>query len=122
MSSEVEGQLRQLAFFRDSSLKVKKAILKNCDRCFIDAIAEICGNYLLGNVHCDQNQFRQLAGHRQCLRKIINVTRLAAKRSKKSKTDSRRKILLQKGEGFWLALLPVVAELTSHYISQALKQ
>lgn len=122
MSSEVEAQLRQLSFFSEASLPLKKAILKKCEKQFIDAIAEICGNYLLGNINCGKKQFRELGAHKKCIRKIFNITRLAAKRERKTKSDSRRKILLQKGEGFWLAFLPVVSELATYFISKALEK
>lgn len=122
MASEVEAHLKQLAFFSEANLPLKKAILKKCEREFIDAIAEICGSYLLGNIKCDKKQFRELATHKKCLRKIVNVTRLAANRKQKTKSDSRRQILLQKGSGFWVALLPVVSELTSYFISKALER
>lgn len=127
MSSEAARHLKHLAVFRDSNPTLKKAILQNCDQGFIDAIAEICLNYLRGNINCTRKQYLELAKHKDCLRNIVNQHRQPSsvkKRgcNKKLKRASQRDILMQKGDGFWLALLPVVSELATYFMSKALEK
>lgn len=112
MTSDAERYLKHLAVFRDSDLKLKKKIIKNCDSGFIDALSEICINYLCGNINCSRSQYKELFKHKNCLRKLAegNVTR--------KKNDPRREALLQKGNGFWFALLPVVAELAKYLVKK----
>lgn len=126
MSPRPEAHLQLLSVFKNSNANVKKAILKNSDDCFIDLLAEICYNYLRGNIACSQKQFKELSKHKKCLRKIVDINisknRKTSGKVIKRKKQSERTILLQKGDGFWFALLPLVTELTTRFISQALQK
>lgn len=126
MASGVETHLQLLSVFKNSNSKVRKAILKNCDNKFIDLIAEICYNYLRGNIKCSRKQFCELKKHKKCLHRIVELniknSRNVNKRKRVKPNKSERDILLQKGDGFWLALLPIAAELGAHYITKALRK
>jgi hypothetical protein len=108
MTFSVESQIALLQVLKSAPPKLKKAILKNCDEKLLDALSEICFNYLKGNVKCKDNHLKNLKKFKSTVRKLG--------RSDKRKSD-RRKILLQSGGGFITALLaPVVAELVTHFI------
>lgn len=126
MSFCVERHLPLLEIIRKANPKLRKSIIKHSDSGFIDAISEICLNYLNGNICCTKDQYGTLAKHRESMRRLAKVSRNSArKKTVKGRVNSReveRKILLQKGEGFWFALLPVVTELTHYFISKALEK
>lgn len=116
----VERHLQLLEVLKKADPKLRKAILKNADSGAIDAIGEICFNYINGNIVCSKQQYGELAKHKNDIRKL--VAQCQKKKGKNCSKKIERKILLQKGDGFWLALLsPVVSELAGYLIQKALK-
>lgn len=104
---------------------MRELIIRNADKDLINAIVEICFNYLRGNINCSKKQFRELSKHRGCMRKIVK-SQLNGKKcggKKKNQRKREKEILLQKGGGFWFELLtPLVSELTTGLISKSLKR
>lgn len=112
--------LQTLEVLKNANPKLRKAILKNADSGVIDAVGEICHNYLCGNILCNKKQFGELAKHKEDIRRLVVLCKKSS--GKKCMKRKERNILLQKGEGFWFALLaPVVAELSSYLVGKALK-
>ena len=129
MSSCVEGELKFLEILTKSSPKLRKEILKNCKPSLVDAISEVCYNYLRGNINCDKKHYCELKKHHKCIRQLAstykNNNSSKKKLSKKylKELSKNKKILYQKGNGFWFALLtPLVSELTSYFITKALQK
>lgn len=122
MTSNVERQLQVLRVLKEASPKLRKALLLHCEPELIRAISEICYNYLRGNIKCTEKQFSILRKHKNCIRKLSECAKAGSKKDKKNLTASR-KILLQKGDGFWFPLLvPLVTELSTYFISKALQK
>lgn len=116
MSFNVERHLRLLDVIKNSNPKLRNAIIACAEPELINAISEICYNFLRGNIICTKKQFDVLKKHKNCIRKL-------AKCGAGENTITRRKILLQKGSGFWISLLtPVISELTAYFMSRALKK
>lgn len=130
MTSNVERHIRLLEVFKDSKPKLRQSIIENSGSGFIDAVVEICYNYLKGNVRCSKAQYTELCKHKKCMREIVNLHKKKSKNTSTPKEKSRkniktlqRRILLQKGGAFWSVFLtPIIAELSSHLISKALKR
>lgn len=128
MSARVKRSLSALELLKNSNPSVRKLIIRSAKPELIDAISEICFNYLRGNIGCSGKQFKELARHKNCLREIVgcrlkSVNKQVNKSSNKGGRRKERYILTQKGDGFWTALLtPLVSELTSFIISKALKK
>lgn len=130
MTSNVERHIRLLEVFKNSKPKLRQSIIENSDAGFIDAVVEICDNYLKGHVRCTKEQYTELCKHKRCMREIVNLHKRKSKKTATVKEKSRknikalqRRILLQKGGAFWTVLLtPIVAELSSYLLSKALKR
>lgn len=122
MSLNVERYLPYLEVLKTAKPKFRKALISTADPRFIDVVSEISYNYLKGNINCSKEQFSKLSKHRNCLRKLVRLSKKKKKTKKSNKNNTdQRKFLLQKGDGFWFALLtPVVTELTRYFISKAL--
>lgn len=129
MGSKVVRHIRLLEVLKDCKPKLRRSIIENSGSSLIDALAEICYNYLKGNVSCSKAQYKELCKHKSCMREIVNVHRKKSKKISKFEGKSQknikavqRRILLQKGGAFWtLFLTPIVAELSSHLVSKALQ-
>lgn len=122
MTSNAERQLQVLRVLKEASPKLRKSLLLHCEPELIKAISEICYNYLRGNIKCTEKQFSVLRKHKNCIRKLAESASADSKRVKKN-LEASRKILLQKGNGFWIPLLiPLVTELSSYFISKALQK
>lgn len=129
MSLGVKRSLPLLDLLKDSDQSVRSLISSNSKPELIDAISEICFNYLRGNINCSREQFKELSRHKSCLRKVVagrlkTVNKTIDKNSKnKNVRQVERRILTQKGDGFWSALLaPLTSELTAYFISKAFKE
>lgn len=117
MSSSVERYLPYFEVLKTANPALRKAFIKESEPGFIDAICEICYNYIQGNISCDKSQYSALAKHRALIRKLVDLK----KKNKNKKLH--RKVLLQSGDGFWFALLaPLLTELTSFIVSKALQK
>ena len=127
MSSCVEGELKFLEILTKATPKLRKEILKNCESSLIEAISEVCYNYLRGNINCEKKQYSELKKHHNCIKKLAREYK-GKKKSENHKLNTayykdisrKKKLLYQKGNGFWFALLgPLVAELSSYFINKA---
>jgi hypothetical protein len=125
----VEGELKFLEILTKATPKLRKEILKNCEPSLIEAISEVCYNYLRGNINCGKKQFCMLKKHHKCIKSLAQEYRGNKKSNLKSNKgylsdiERKKKILYQKGDGFWFALLaPLVTELSSYFVSKALQK
>ena len=105
-SSESQDLLRVLGHCQS---KVRNAILKNCENNLIHIICDCVYNMVKGNVPgLTKEKVNKLARHK------ISLTKLTEKVPFKEK----RKVLIQKGGGFLLFLLPLVAPLIVKAVSK----
>lgn len=112
--------MQLLAVLQKANPTFRRWLIKHGDDKFIDALAEVCHNYLEGNVKCTKDQAKGLRRYRRCMRNIVR-SRVDLRR-KRGKGAEGRNILLMKGDGFWLPLLyPIVADLATYFVSKALK-
>lgn len=85
--------------------KKKSLLLRNCSNSFIKAICECVLNVLKGNVKLTKRQKFKLTPYKVVVRKLG---------SKSLPIYKKRKILVQKGEGFLSFLIPAaISTLTS---------
>ena len=90
-------------------LKIKNAILKNCENDLIHIICDCVYNMVNGNVPgLTQEKINKLARHKTSLIKL----------TKRVPIKEKRKILVQKGGGFLPFLLPLVAPLIAQALSK----
>ena len=109
----MESHLALLQVLQDASPRLQKAIIANIDKKTIEAIAEVCHNYLCGNIKCTKHHFEKLKKHQVKVRKLAGS---------KEKTEEKRQILLQSGNGFLgLLLTPIISELASYLANKVLK-
>ena len=95
MASFAHQNLEQLKVLAKS--KNKKSLLKKAPNCVIKALCECCKNLLCGNIPCNKQRLNRLRPYKKALRVLS-----------KSKVPlfKKRRILIQKGEGFLSFLLP----------------
>jgi hypothetical protein len=121
MASELARHIPILKVLESSSPKLRRAILLNVEPEVIEKIAEICLNYLKGNIICDKEQYQELKQHKPCMLKVVKKG-VESSSKRRSNRLAERRILLQKGDGFWGALLiPLVSQLSAYITSKALK-
>ena len=105
-SSESQDLLRALCHCKP---KIRNAILKNCENDLVHIICDCVYNVVKGNVPgLTQEKVNKLARHKRSLIKL----------TKKVPIKEKRKILVQKGGGFLLFLLPLVASLIAKAVSK----
>ena len=105
-NSESQDLLKVLSHCKP---KIRNAILKNCENDLIHIICDCVYNVVKGNVPgLTQEKVNKLAGHKTSLIKL----------SKKVPIKEKRKILVQKGDGFLPFLLPLVAPLIAQAVSK----
>lgn len=113
MTCGVERHIALLQVLKDASPKLRIAILKNVDAEVLVLLAEICHNYIVGNIDCPKKSLQQLKKHKTIIRKLADPKR---------KSEKRRKILLQSGKGFFgLLLTPILSELASYVVEKAIQ-
>jgi hypothetical protein len=115
-----------LETLKQASPQLRKAIISNSDAEVIEAISEICHNYVAGNVECDSQHFNDLAKHKKTIRTLAKMRkRGSVKSAGVKKTDEeyaeeiqkKKDILLLKGEGFWSSVLaPLMQDLAAHFL------
>ena len=89
--------------------KIRNAILKNCENDLIHIICDCVYNVVKENVPgLIQEKVKKLTRHKTSLIKL----------SKKVPIKEKRKILIQKGDGFLPFLLPLVAPLIAQAVSK----
>ena len=105
-SSESQDLLRVLGHCQP---KIRNAILKNCENDLIHIICDCVYNVVKGNVPgLTQEKVNKLACYKSSLIKLTE--RLPIK--------EKRKILVQKGDGFLPFLLPLIAPLIAKAVSK----
>lgn len=113
MTFTVESQIALLEVLKNASPKLQRAILKNSDSKLIDALSEICFNYLKGNVKSTDTHFKKLKKYKTTIRKLGGSC---------NKKVCKRKVLLQSGSGFFgLLLAPLVTELAGYVTRKFLR-
>jgi len=95
------NELEHLAKTKSPNKRVN--LIKNAESCLIDAISELASNCLAGNVPLNKCQFKKLSKYKAILRRL----------RRKTKVNTRKKILSQNG-GILPALVgPALTLLTS---------
>lgn len=127
MSSSIQQQLENLEILCKAKPELRTVILQHSDPELFEAISEICYNYTRGNINCSKQQFKHLNKHKNCIRKLAKdfsgkkIRKGSRKYTKKytQHINSKKQILAQKGDGFFLPLLlPIVGELAAHFIKK----
>lgn len=114
MNSVCETQFNLLKILSDANPKLRNAILIHSSPELIDAISEICYNYLLGNIKCEKKQYNILKKHSTCIRKLAEKSKAKKNTSRLYRREiaDKRKILMMQGNGFFLSLfIPLLTEL-----------
>lgn len=115
-SSCVNSQFHLLHTLSEANPKLRTSIIKYSDSDLIEALCEICFNYLLGNIECNKSHYKELKKHSKCIRRLSLPSKSKRKNSKlyKKEINDKRKILLMQGNGFFLPLLvPLITSLGS---------
>lgn len=108
MSSCAEQNLELLKVIGKS--KNPKQIIKKASNRVIKALCECILNVIRGNVPITRTQREKLSSHKSCLRKLSD---------KKVPLYKKRRILVQKGDGFLSLLLPTAVSVISSLIHGA---
>ncbi|GFW96208.1 iron-uptake system-binding protein [Trichonephila clavipes] len=99
LASQHINHLKQLA-----RSKSKAALLRNCTNSLIKALCECTINILKGNVPLTKHRKSRLPPYKKVLRKLA---------SRKVPLYKKRKLLVQKGEGFLSFLIPAAVSVIS---------
>lgn len=112
MDRNVLSHLELLKAVCKAKPSARKSLLQTCTCDFIRTIAEIAHNTLKGRVKLTSAQKAKLKKHRAVLHRVAREGESVHK---------KRKILVQKGGGFFLPALiaPIVGAIASHFISKA---
>lgn len=125
MTSYVERNLHILETLKNANPELRASIIAHSSPEVIESIAEICHNYVNGNILCDQQHFSDLKKHKTAIRALARGQKSRSKGIDAVKSgsdytteiDKKREILLQKGSGFWDAvLLPLMSDLATHFL------
>ena len=90
-----------------SQSKNPKLVLQKCPKSIIKLLCECILNVIRGNVPLTKSQKSKLSPYKQSLRKLSN---------KKIPLYKKRKVLVQKGDGFLSILLPAAISIISSLI------
>lgn len=90
-----------------SKCKKKGALLRKCPNSLIKSVCECALNVLKGNVPLTKRQKNKLSPYKRTLRKLGD---------KKVPLFKKRRLLVQKGEGFLSLLIPVAVSVLSSLI------
>jgi len=105
MSTCTQQQLEQLRLICKS--KFKKDLLRQCPNSVIKTVCECALNLLRGNIPLTEKDKKQLKPFKRSLRKLSN---------KKVPLYKKRRLLVQRGEGFLGFLLPAAISVISSLI------
>nr|DAC81362.1 TPA_asm: gasderminX [Nephila orb-weaver spider adintovirus] len=94
-----------------SKTKHPKSILKKCSKKEIKTLCECVLNVLCGNISLTKIKKNRLSPYKESLRKLSN---------KKTPLYEKKKILIQKGEGFLNILLPAAISVISSLIQNGI--
>jgi len=100
MPSHTHLPLEQLKLLQKS--KLKRHLLQKCPNSVIKAVCECALNVLKGNVPISKRQKDKLSSYKRTLRRLGD---------KKVPLFKKRRILIQKGEGFLSLILPAAVSL-----------
>lgn len=126
MVSYVENNLNLLETLKRASPELREAIILHSDADLVEAISEICHNYIAGNIDCEAQHKEELSKHKNAIRALAR----GRKRSKSGATAKsaedyhkeilkKKQILLQRGEGFFdSVLLPLMKDLSAHFLDR----
>jgi hypothetical protein len=81
----------------------QKKIIENAENCLINAISELADNCLAGNFPLNKCQFKKLAKYKNILRRL----------KRKTKVQTRRRILKQYGGVLPALVVPALGFLAS---------
>lgn len=87
--------------------KKKSAFLKTCPNSVIKGVCECALNLLKGNIPINKRQKNKLIQHKRTLRRLGD---------KKVPLFKKRRLLIQKGEGFLSVLIPAAISVLSSLI------
>lgn len=105
MSTHMRKNINMLRVLYKAKPKLRKVILKHVEPSCIQAICDVVLNVLKSVVKLSPTQKRKIAKHKHHLRLLV---------SKATSLDKRRRVLVQKGDGFLtLVLGSVLKELGS---------
>lgn len=90
--------------------KTKGALLRKCPNSIIKSVCECALNLLKGNVPLTKRQKNKLSPYKRTLRKLGD---------KKVPLFKKRRLLVQKGEGFLSVLIPAAISVLSSLIHGA---
>lgn len=90
-----------------SKTKQPKPLIKKCSKSEIKTLCECVLNVIYGNIPLTKTQKSRLSPYKESLRKLSN---------KKTPLYKKKKILIQKGEGFLSILLPAAISVISSLI------
>lgn len=91
-----------------SKTKQKSAFLKKCPNSIIKGVCECALNLLKGNIPVSKRQKNKLAPYKRTLRRLGNT---------KVPLFKKRRLLVQKGEGFLSILIPAAVSVLSTLIN-----
>ena len=77
--------------------KMKKTLLRKSPNSLIKALCECCNNLIKGNIPLSKQRLNRLRPYKRTLRKLVNS---------KVPLFKKRRILVQKGDGFLSLLIP----------------
>ena len=100
MSSHRHLPLEQLKLLQ--KCKVKRQLLQKCPNSVIKAVCECALNVLKGNVPISKRQKNKLAPYKRTLRRLGD---------KRFPLFKKRRLLVQKGDGFLSLILPAAVSL-----------
>ena len=97
-----------LQVLRDSSPRLRKSILQNCNAKVICVLIEIIHNLLNGNIPINANQLKRLSKYKGKFRKLSKLC--SDNKLKKSiNTQESRKAIIQTGGALPFLIAPLIA-------------
>jgi len=110
--SSLDGHTaRQLQALCYLNKEQRKAVLKAADQRLIRGICECVFNTLKGAITLSPQEKEKLKKHKHILRKVVN-------KQKGSSWKIKKKLIVQKGDGFLAALLPIIGSVIASFISR----
>jgi hypothetical protein len=109
MKPITKEQLHYLHVLLEANPKLRKAILENSSRDQIDALSQCCLNFLHGTFKVQPEDFAKLRKNKGAIRAVAN---------RRVKTPDRRKLFVQRGNGFLSLILPAAISLLSSILQQ----
>jgi hypothetical protein len=96
MSARLKKIFVLLRALESATPRTRRAILSTSPHHLILSLSEICANLLVGNIKLSPTERTRLRRYRTLLRTLAN---------RKVSSDTKRSVLMQKGNGFFAPLL-----------------